>query len=646
MSTSERTEAKNLNIVDLLYKLRGDYLVIGLTGKTGAGCSTAASVFEKPQDEITRTLQSCCEYRAQNAISDNEKTRANGGQPSAFWQYREAQIVKNYIAAKWEAFKILKMSDVILFYLLLIEENMLESILQYEELPGGAKEEWKKYEPLRKKAKEYYGLFQSSFKIEQDYDIEGFFRDIHDFRSAFLLGKCKLSECKLRELMREWANDIRQYGCISPPLKYIDKAIGGEEEQEIQSAQSAHKLCKDTPAVLAWTANQFIKLIHRQAKSANKTTRVVIDGIKNPYEVLFFRERYSSFFLSAIHMDEYTRTSRLQKQGYSDETLSELDGPDKITDEKLENKGTELERGFVQVSANTCIEMADIHLENKIDQPYYLVEQIGRYVALMLHPGLLQPTAHERIMQIAYTAKMNAGCLSRQVGAVVTDKHYSVKAIGWNSVPDGQMPCTMRCMHAMKNDDRLDDYSMFEKSDKFMQDVDMLLELYKYSPECASGLPLYFCFKDIYTSATDKQEGNQVHTRSLHAEENAFLQLAKYGSMGIEGGYLFTTDQCCVLCAKKAYQLGIRTIYYVSSYKDISESHILGCGCKDVQKAPIMKRFYGVVGGAYSKLFTTFISHKDEITYISKIDVKKTLREIKNKTSLSDNGEAKSSINA
>jgi len=33
----------------------------------------------------------------------------------------------------------------------------------------------------------------------------------------------------------------------------------------------------------------------------------------------------------------------------------------------------------------------------------------------------------------------------------------------------------------------------------------------------------------------------QVHTRSLQAEENAFLQISKYGGRGIEGGRLFPT---------------------------------------------------------------------------------------------------------
>ena len=442
MSTSEQQETKDLNIVDLLYKLRGDYLVVGITGKIGAGCSTVSKVLEKSRCELSQNLESCCSPSNQQAESDNNQKPAVGDPVSAYWKCREAQIVKYYLTFKWEPFHVIKMSDMILFFFLLIDKSTFVFLFN-KKTDGHAEQIWNEFSTLREKANGYYKYFTSPGQPKPNEELISFFDDIHKFKQEILLDKCNLSSCELSELMRGWANSIRQYGWISSPSYNTDKAIGKEDQRDVQSN---HKPWKDTPAVLAWIANQFIKMIHRQAKDANKPTRVAIDGIKNPYEVLFFRERYSSFFLLAVHMDEFSRLSRLKELGYSDESLASLDGPDKVEGREFNSKGIELERGFVQVSANMCIEMADIHVENVVDNQNHLVEQVGRYASLMLHPGLLQPTAHERIMQIAFTAKMNSGCLSRQVGAVVTDKHYSVKAIGWNSVPDGQMPCTMRCM--------------------------------------------------------------------------------------------------------------------------------------------------------------------------------------------------------
>ncbi len=109
-----------------------------------------------------------------------------------------------------------------------------------------------------------------------------------------------------------------------------------------------------------------------------------------------------------------------------------------------------------------------------------------------------------------------------------------------------------------------------------------------------------------------------MHTRSLHAEENAFLQLAKYGSPGIVGGCLFTTASPCELCAKKAYQLGIAHIYYVDIYPGISFSHILDAG----RNKPQMHLFRGAIGHAYQRLYSPLISLKDEIEHITTVKIK------------------------
>lgn len=241
----------------------------------------------------------------------------------------------------------------------------------------------------------------------------------------------------------------------------------------------------------------------------------------------------------------------------------------------------------------------------------------------MLHPGLVSPSPQERLMQIAYTAKLNSGCLSRQVGAAITDKNYSIKAIGWNSVPTGQVPCALR--HFSDLIEHLDDdaFSHHENNNKpFREAVNKLNTQYNRREilDSLKGVPLRYCFKDIHTTIENKQKYNQVHTRSLHAEENAFLQIAKYGGAGIEGGKLFTTASCCELCAKKAYHLGIKEIYYIDSYPGISLEHILMGGPDG--KGPKLILFSGAVGRAYINLYNPFMPFKDELEAITGIDVK------------------------
>ncbi len=149
--------------------------------------------------------------------------------------------------------------------------------------------------------------------------------------------------------------------------------------------------------------------------------------------------------------------------------------------------------------------------------------------------------------------------LPRQVGAVITDANYSIKAVGWNDVPRGQVPCLLRNTYFAVTK-RLDGkaYSKYEQGDDFVKELNKST-LGKLNKAYVSGRNITYCFKATY----NKIEGdrNQVHTRALHAEENAFLQIVKYGGQGIEGGFLFTTASPCELCAKKAYQLGISRIF-------------------------------------------------------------------------------------
>ena len=85
-----------------------------------------------------------------------------------------------------------------------------------------------------------------------------------------------------------------------------------------------------------------------------------------------------------------------------------------------------------------CIQNADVFLTNNEDDSgpkRRLKLNVIRYISLMMHPGLVPPTPVERCMQLAYTAKVNSGCISRQTGAVVTDSEYNIISLGWNDVP-------------------------------------------------------------------------------------------------------------------------------------------------------------------------------------------------------------------
>lgn len=86
----------------------------------------------------------------------------------------------------------------------------------------------------------------------------------------------------------------------------------------------------------------------------------------------------------------------------------------------------------------------------------------------------------------------------------------------------------------------------------------------------------------------------------------------------MKNGNLFTTASPCELCAKKAYQIGIKNIYYIDLYPGISESHILNNGAN----RPHLLLFNGAIGKAYIQFYTPIIPYKDELNKLVKVNFK------------------------
>ena len=595
-----------MEVVDQIFKLRKDFIVIGLTGRTGSGCTTVAKIMSTEKASDIKS-----EYREFN----NEKINNNT---------RKERIVAKFISSNWSPFFTIKASDIIFYYVLLEEfDSFVDSLSSDASVPDEHTKTGcdkpkdsinKVLQPLRTIFDDLHGrilecdefLESKKYSKVSDHDelndtVESFckliFNAIPDFRTKVLEALSQTNKKMLATELQQWGNNIRLYNSITKKDKAYKKA----------------------PSCLAHKINQIIKMRRELDKRMDRPTLIVIDALRNPFEVLYFRERYSAFYLMSVNTTEKVRMEKLFQKGYRLNEVQELDNGEK------EKKN--LSRGFQEIDIDKCIELSDIHLTHDgtaDDKNRDLISQIFRYIALILHPGLIPPSPYERIMQIAYTAKLNSGCLSRQVGAAVTNDYFSVMSVGWNTSAEGQTPCTLRSLYDLYAKEDEDAYSTYEKEDEeftnYIKDLKYAYDQVPNKDNRLSGLSVSFCFKDIHNQVREKQLYNQVHTRSLHAEENAFLQLAKYGSVGVKGGKLFTTASCCELCAKKAYQLGIKEIYYIDAYPGISQRHILESGPKD--NRPEMKLFSGAIGRAYINLYTPLLPLKDEIEERTNVKVK------------------------
>lgn len=60
------------------------------------------------------------------------------------------------------------------------------------------------------------------------------------------------------------------------------------------------------------------------------------------------------------------------------------------------------------------------------------------------------------------------------------------------------------------------------------------------------------------------------------------------GGLGLKSNTMYVTASPCVLCSKKAYQLGIKEIVYFDPYTKIAPDLILACGFNQPKLRPFM----------------------------------------------------------
>ncbi|MGN2437949.1 hypothetical protein [Pseudomonas syringae] len=489
--------------VSTIYKETKEFLIIGLTGRTGSGCTTAADKLASPTFDIPSD--------GYEGLSVNE--------------LKKHKIIKKYIdAASWSPFYKLEVSALITFHLLVLPQEKLEVYL---------KSVLASDEDLNKVVLAFFGEFSAvrhaaldRIKHGNDFKSEAatgwhslYFNDI-PIVTKFLRGI--VSESEFTSLYQRTGDNIRSSGCADD-----NRFDAGE--------------IFNFPKHI----NLIIKVARSNARSLGVQCRIVIDAIRNPYEAFYLKRRYANFYLVSINTNDSQRLLSLRTfRKLSDDQIGALDK------KEYPNKLSGAQR-FVAQNIQECIENSDIHIHNsKVSEFSHndLVSQLAWYITLMIHPGLVMPTSAENCMQIAYSAKHSSGCISRQVGAVVTDASYGIKSVGWNSTPQGQTPCLLRSASDLLARANPEDFSSYELNNKSFHNA--IEHKYKDLILIAkdTGRNLSFCFKSVQNEI--EGEKNQVHTRSLHAEENAFLQISKHGGQKVSGGILFTT-LALVNCVRK-----------------------------------------------------------------------------------------------
>lgn len=629
--------------IEQMYVHRRDFIVVALTGITGSGCSDLASI-------MSNDFSDWKEVRKPREILDTTKEIEK--QDVVF--QRKYEACYNVCSKQYLPFKILRYRNVLLLSTL----EKYACVNSYDGFLNQVSDLLKnKFDKSHKDVDESYKV-NNKFTNEEliglglDEDLFNSFKHLYDIhnnkervRFAFRKELCNIYfDDKFKGFCEKFYNELkrRDYFAKNFFVHRLANSIRATGNPDAIVNLDNEYNCNHIFDVID-LINGIIKGYHENYPQ--KPRRFVIDSVRSSLEIMYMRERYSGFYSVALHNDgnekklvEHKVIKSMFNKG-EDELSEDQKSIYHTTVNRImalsnaESDKCDFEKGlFYSPDISRCVTESEIHLSYNSDDEdnnsfKSLAEQWMKFYSLIVRPGLITPSSDERCMSIAYVAKFNSGCISRKVGCTIVDKEYTVQSIGWNDPPSTQLPCQMRYadeLYSVDNDEAIKDvkdkiYSKYELTGNIKNTGKTFVSCLRDNVNKQTvgslanlGLRYSYCFRSQYNKFTGTKD--QVNTRSLHAEENTMLRLAKSGGNGLKDGIMYVTASPCVLCSKKAFQIGIREIVYLDPYTDIAPDLILRCGWN----TPKLKAFKGAIGVTFYKLYRPFMPYKDEIAILDR----------------------------
>lgn len=351
--------------------MKTSFLIIGLTGPIGSGCTTISKFLSQgllgycseaktklPEIEgmigkyyrYLKTMQNEADFSDQNysdkrtkmlepdhllkIVEDYDQARSRNSETNRKVINRSLRglilkrdILKVFTNTEWPNFKIVSMSDLIIKLVVELsidkQGNITKEFEDYQDLPKGVKDKITNLsQDHRSTMKDYVSIMQDKDYSKLDYekcrDIDKMFTDISIFKRDIY---------DLSDIEEEWLQDLGDNirGSGNPFKKY-----GGERFKNLE--------------VIANEANRFIKYWRRRPDKSRKN-HFVIDSFRNPEEVYFFRKRYGTFSLCSLYADKVIRKKR--KHRFSDDR--------ELRDQGKENKPQDLNKQNV----SGCVLISD-----------------------------------------------------------------------------------------------------------------------------------------------------------------------------------------------------------------------------------------------------------------------------------------------
>lgn len=359
---------------------------------------------------------------------------------------------------------------------------------------------------------------------------------------------------KLSDFIRTYSDLAKG---ISPGLSKFQKTkILIDGGNELRS-----KYGNDILAQLSIQKISFERVKANDGNKAFKTRRrcIIIDSIKNSEELDLLKMVYRDIHFSiGIFSTLDIREDHLR---HSTSPMNEIEISQLIN----RDSGEELEHG--QQVRDTFVQSDYfLRLDSAVNESVEV--KLKRFLHLIFGSKVITPTIDETAMYQASSAASNSACLSRQVGAALTDSAGEVLSIGWNDVPkaggglyqqdvtnDPTSKQDKRCFniggHGCWNDE--------EKNIMADELVNILITENLVDETNRAKL-----FSKIRSS---KIKSLVEFSRAIHAEMHAIITASQTSGNKVKDGSLYITTYPCHNCARHIIVAGIKKVYYIEPYR-------------------------------------------------------------------------------
>jgi deoxycytidylate deaminase len=295
----------------------------------------------------------------------------------------------------------------------------------------------------------------------------------------------------------------------------------------------------------------------------------IVDQIKHPKEVELFREVYrNNFYMLGLLRTEDERRKKLLDEQISDVHIASLISRDRKSKD-----------GFGQ-QVEKSLHLSDYFIRNK--------DEIGIYSA--------------------FSASLKSACLSRQVGAAITDDNGVILSTGCNDVPkfggglyDIESKTDNRCFNHSDQICHNDKHKEHLK-----REFEQILK--------TAGVAEYQKVSGMLLEES-KAKSLIEYSRAVHAEMDAITALAR-GNNSTVNSTLYCTTYPCHICARHIVAAGIKRVVYIEPYEKSLAIRLHGDAIYHPENGSmdnkvVFQSFEGVAPKRYAKFFGFNQKRKD-----------------------------------